>query len=196
MPDMSRALRRWLAPGVGVVLAACAPTAPPPPAVPAQPNIIVVMADDMGQWAVGAYGNPTVRTPNLDALAARGLRMTNATSPAAVCSPARASFLSGLLPSQHGIHDFIRESREFEREWLEGVRLLPERLQEAGYRTALIGKWHLGADSTVPYRGFRSLAELRRLEAGGGGTSTTTPGSSRSPIRGRRSKSRARSRST
>ena len=118
------------------------------------PNLVVVIGDDMAQWAVGAYGNPTVETPNIDRLAQSGLLLENATSPAAVCSPARASFFSGLMPSQHGIHDFLRESREFEHDWLTGVRILPERLQDVGYRTALIGKWHVTADATVPYRGF------------------------------------------
>jgi len=125
-----------------------------PPDEPSRPNLVVIFGDDFAQWAVGAYGNPTVETPHIDALAGAGVLFENATSPSAVCSPARASFFSGLLPSQHGIHDFLRESREFDRDWLAGIPLLPERLQAVGYRTALVGKWHLTADSTVPYRGF------------------------------------------
>ena len=84
----------------------------------------------------------------------RDLRIQRATSPAPVCSPARASLLTGRLPSQHGIHDFLSEAPEFDGDWLEDEVLLPELLQQSGYRTALIGKWHCGADSLPPQRGF------------------------------------------
>ncbi len=132
--------------GSGVEEAATASSRPP--------DILLFMADDHGQWAAGPYGNTDVATPTLDTLAGLGVLMANATTPSPVCSPARTSLMTGRLPSQHGVHDFLSESPDFATDWLEGEVLLPELLQEAGYRTALIGKWHLSATSLEPSRGF------------------------------------------
>ncbi len=119
-----------------------------------QPNIIVVMADDHGQWALGSYGLEGIETPNIDWLAERGVRFSNAMSPAPVCSAARASFYTGKMPSQHGVHDFLSESPEYDADWLAGEILLSERLKSAGYRTALLRKWHATTDSRPPQAGF------------------------------------------
>ena len=97
-----------------------------------RPNIIVIMSDDHGQWALGSYGLEQIDTPNIDYLAEQGVLFENAMSPAPVCSPARASFYTGKMPSQHGVHDYLSESPEYDGEWLAGEVFLGERLQQLG----------------------------------------------------------------
>ena len=119
-----------------------------------QPNILLFVTDDHGQWASGPYGNREVVTHNLDRLAASGVVMENAFTTTPVCSAARASLLTGLTPSQHGVHDYI--AMAFDRwPWLKGERTLAQLLQEAGYRTGLAGKWHVGNEDE-PALGFDS----------------------------------------
>ena len=77
---------------------------------PAQPNILLFLTDDHGQWAARCYGNAALPTPNLDRLAAEGVRFANAFTPSPVCSPARACLLTGRTPSQVGIHDWLQEA--------------------------------------------------------------------------------------
>ncbi|MCB0088696.1 MAG: sulfatase-like hydrolase/transferase, partial [Caldilineaceae bacterium] len=71
------------------------------------PNILFILSDDHGAWALGCAGNREIETPNLDRLAASGMRFTNFFCTSPVCSPARASLLTGKIPSQHGVHDWL-----------------------------------------------------------------------------------------
>jgi arylsulfatase A-like enzyme len=111
-----------------------------------RPNILLIQTDDHAQWANGCYGNSEIRTPSLDYLAATGVRMANAFTPIPVCSPARACLMTGRLPSQHGMHDFLADGAPDVKavEWLKGEITLAQFLHEAGYVTGHSGKWHQG----------------------------------------------------
>ncbi len=114
-------------------------------------NVLVVMSDDHAQWAAGCYGNAELRTPTLDYLAATGTRMDNAFTPIPVCSPARACFWTGRLPSQHGVHDHLaeRDAEVNSVPWMARETTLAQLVQRQGYVTGLSGKWHLGSPGRV-----------------------------------------------
>ncbi|HEX4032675.1 MAG TPA: sulfatase-like hydrolase/transferase [Terracidiphilus sp.] len=119
-----------------------------------RPNILVFLTDDHGQWLQQAYGNSEVHTPNMSRIARNGVLMRNAFTTCPVCSPARASFFTGRMPSQHGIHDWLEESvHAYDYPWLKGQTLISEPLKDVGYHTGLVGKWHCG-EGREPHRGF------------------------------------------
>lgn len=108
---------------------------------PNRPNILFILSDDQGYWAVGGADNSEIHTPNLDRLGASGIRFTDFFCVSPVCSPARASILTGRIPSQHGVHDWLRAGNstcEPDRDgalikYLEGQTGYTEILADAGY---------------------------------------------------------------
>lgn len=119
-----------------------------------KPNIIYIMSDDQGIWSLGCYGNKEVNTPNLDRLAASGVRFNEFYCTSPVCSPARASLLTGKIPSQHGVHDWIAGGNIKEPiNYLADHRTYTEILADNGYICGMSGKWHLG-NSLTPQKGF------------------------------------------
>jgi len=119
-----------------------------------RPNIIYILADDLGYGELGCYGQKLIRTPNLDRMAGEGLRFTDHYAGSTVCAPSRCSLLTG----NHTGHTWIRGNREFYPEGQEplpvGTTTLATLLQEVGYATGLIGKWGLGGlgSTGVPNR--------------------------------------------
>lgn len=107
-----------------------------------KPNIIVILADDMGYGDLGCYGSKLNRTPNLDRLAKEGIRFTSCYASASVCSPSRIALLTGRYPIRTGIVNVLHPGQNTGIDDLEIT--MPEMLQEAGYYTGIVGKWHLG----------------------------------------------------
>lgn len=125
----------------------------------ARPNVVFIMTDNQGAWTLGCHGNDEIRTPHIDGLAAQGVRFARAYAVNSVCSPSRATFLTGLMPSQHGVHCYLGGEKPDAQMGPDAYCTigefvtLPQTLHDAGYRCGLAGKWHLG-DSLHPQQGF------------------------------------------
>ena len=132
---------------------------------PTAPNIVFILSDDQGPWALGCAGNEEIHTPTLDELAAAGTRLENFFCVSPVCSPARASLMTGQIPSRHGVHDYLTgvEVGAQAPDYLAGQSIFTDVLADHGYRMGLSGKWHLGAND-APRKGF---VHWYGLEGGG-----------------------------
>ncbi|MEQ9408940.1 MAG: sulfatase-like hydrolase/transferase [Fuerstiella sp.] len=145
------------------------------------PNVVMIMTDNHGAWTLGCYGNQDIRTPNINRLAAEGTLFDNAFASNPVCSPTRATVLTGLLPSQHGVHCFLRGGRlqtgPEARCTLDEFTSLPEVLKSAGYSCGLVGEWHLGGNMqpqeglddywiTMPHGGTSTFYDAQIIEQG------------------------------
>ncbi len=137
-----------------------------------RPNVLVVIADDMGHGDLGVHGNPVVKTPNLDRLAREGVRLTRF-QVAPVCAPTRASLLTGRYHYRTGVVDTFRGRALMHTDEV----TLAEALGAAGYRTGIFGKWHLG--DNAPMRPMdQGFAEALVLKGGGIGQPSDPPGGS------------------
>ena len=112
---------------------------------PSKPNIIIVFTDDQGYQDLGCYGSPDIRTPNIDKMAAEGLRYSNFYVASSVCSPSRAALLTGKLPKNNGVHHvYFQDEKGMDSAQV----IIAEVLKKANYKTACFGKWHLGDSRT------------------------------------------------
>lgn len=133
---------------------------------PSAPNVLFILVDDLGYYDLGCTGSAYYETPNVDRIAAEGMSFTNGYASCQVCSPSRASIMSGKSPARHGITEWIGAFAG--EEWRKAGRYnkllppdyvrslpheyttLPEAMKEAGYKTFFAGKWHIGGEGSHP----------------------------------------------
>ncbi|MCX6623843.1 MAG: sulfatase-like hydrolase/transferase [Acidobacteria bacterium] len=136
-------------------------------AAASRPNVVMFMTDDHGAWATGTYGCGGMRTPNIDRLAEGGARFNRAFACTPVCSPSRVTYLTGTLPSHHGVQEYLTEEDSHgpgSHRWYQGLTTYSEVLAKNGYDCGMSGKWHMGEDDKAQ-AGFKFWATV----PGGGG---------------------------
>ena len=151
-PTMIERVRFWVCAAIIML------SGPATHAVAIPPNILIILTDDQGRGDYSAFWTKDIQTPNMDRLFREGATFENFFANSCVCSPSRASLLTGCYPDRVGVPGVIREETP-DDSWgylAPGAVLLPQMLKQAGYDTALIGKWHLGIGSpnTPNERGF------------------------------------------
>ncbi|MBE2213499.1 MAG: sulfatase [Opitutaceae bacterium] len=143
---MKSSLRSAAALGVALAASAGAFAAPR--------NIVFILTDDHRYDAMGFMGHPFLETPNMDSIARNGVHLRNAYVTTALCSPSRASILTGQYAHRHGVVDNNNPVRP-------DLVFFPQLLQKAGYRTGYFGKWHMGGENDDPQRGFDRWVSFR-----------------------------------
>jgi N-acetylglucosamine-6-sulfatase len=116
-----------------------------------RPNVLFILCDDLRWNAMSCAGHPTLKTPHIDRMAHEGVRFANMFCTTSLCSPSRASILTGLYAHRHGVRDNFTELPAGLTHW-------PMRLRESGYETAYVGKWHMGENNDAPRPGFDYFA--------------------------------------
>lgn len=121
-----------------------------------RPNLVVILCDDLGYGDLGCFGHPHIKTPNLDRLAATGIRLTACYSAAPVCSPSRVGLLTGRSPNRAGVYDWIPDARGVRPDARDQVHMrageitIAQLLKDAGYATCQAGKWHCNSHFNSP----------------------------------------------
>jgi arylsulfatase A-like enzyme len=134
---------------------AAKPAEAPAPEAPARPrNIIFVLVDDLRFDGMGFLQPGLLQTPNIDKMAREGTYFPNGVTTSSLCSPSRATILTGMTARNHGVVDNNNSSED-------GLTFFPAYLQQAGYQTAFIGKWHMGNDTDAPRPGFNKWLSFK-----------------------------------
>ena len=131
-----------------------------------QPNVIFILADDLGWMDLSCMGSSFYETPHIDDIAANGMAFTQGYAACQVCSPSRASIMTGMFPAKHGVTEWIGQKSgvewrkrkrhtkllpaDYQHQLKSEYTTLPEVLKENGYQTFFAGKWHLGGEGSYP----------------------------------------------
>jgi N-acetylgalactosamine-6-sulfatase len=150
------------------------------PAAP-RPNVIFILADDMGWGDLSCYGNPRAKTPHIDRLAAQGTLFTQFYVNGSVCSPTRSAFLTGMYPARNRMHGHLATVELNQRRAMPNfldpeVSNLPASLKAAGYRTGHYGKWHLGNGPGAPLPGAYGFDDHKSVNSNDSRFSDLSPG--------------------
>ncbi|MBN1422229.1 MAG: sulfatase-like hydrolase/transferase [Planctomycetes bacterium] len=145
-----------------------------------RPNIIFILADDLGWGDLGCYGHPHIKTPRLDRLAREGTLFTQFYVNSGVCSPSRTAFMTGQYPARHRIHGHLASAKQNEARGMPNfldpdVPTVTRILKDAGYATAHFGKWHLGHGEGAPEPGAYGIDAYRTVVGNGPTFDTKDP---------------------